>query len=91
MDYTFWDRINAFWTRLGIKPAVGNAFVTGIVGTLAYWIISGDAFDADELRLLVGTFLLGLIGVASPPAVGTVMTKAGPAPRTAARGTTYER
>ena len=81
MEQGLFDKLNAFWTRLGIKPAVANGFITGLVGILAYWIIDGGTFDAAELRLLVGTFLLSLVGAASPPSAGTVMTKAGPRPR----------
>jgi hypothetical protein len=91
MEESFWDKINGFWTRAGIKPAVGNAFVTGLIGILAYWIIDGGTFDATELRLLVGTFLLSLAGVASPPEPGSVMTKRGVVPRTGegTMGSTY--
>ena len=74
-------RLHEFWTRIGIKPAVGDAFVGGVAICVANWIVVGGPFDWDGVRGAAYLFILGAIGVAAPPAARTVMTRGGVRPR----------
>jgi hypothetical protein len=71
------DRLNEVWTRLGIKPAIGNQLVTVIVLAVANWIAVGGPFEVDSVRAAVAAFLIGVVGVASPPVAGARMTREG--------------
>lgn len=63
------DYLHALATRLGIKPAVFDGFV-GAVGLIAFQLVTEGTLDVDGLRLAVGLLILGVIGIAAPPAAG---------------------
>lgn len=75
------EKLNEFWTRVGIKPAVGNAFVTAVVLSIATWIGYGGPFDLEGIRAAAYLFILGAVGVASPPSARTRMEKGGVVPK----------
>jgi hypothetical protein len=62
-------RLHAFWTKIGVSPKVADPFVVGLVAVVVTWIMSGS-FDLDQVKLLVVTFVYGILGVAAPPVAG---------------------
>lgn len=63
-------RLHNFADRLGIKPAVLDAFLAAVALAAFNWIAYGGPFDVDSVRLALGLAILGVVGVAAPAAQG---------------------
>lgn len=61
--------LHRFATRIGVKPVVVDTFVAAVALIAYQWITTGS-LDVDGLRLAVGLLILGVVGVAAPPAAG---------------------
>lgn len=90
---TLIDRLHLLFDKIGIKPAVGDAFVAA-VGLAAFNLITTGSLDVDGLRLAAGALIIGAIGVAAPAATGVdqrAVRKAAPALRKRATATRLRR
>jgi hypothetical protein len=50
-----------------LSPKVVIPFVVALAGTLIYALIEGE-FDTPQIVALITTFVVGVLGVAAPPA-----------------------
>lgn len=63
------DRVHLLFAKLGISPKVGDPLIFAVVIAVFNLLVYGH-MDVQGLKLAVGLFLLGLVGVAAPPAAG---------------------
>ena len=63
-------RLHVLFARLGISPKIGDQLLGTVVLIAFNWAVYGQPLDVEGLRLAVGLFILGAIGVAAPPAPG---------------------
>lgn len=70
------DRIHEFFSALGVSPKVVDPFIGAVALVAFHWITTGS-LDVDGLRLAIGLFVLGVLGVAAPPAVGWKQSEIG--------------
>lgn len=67
---TLLDRLHELAAKLGISPKVLDPFLAAVAAIVVNWAIGGEPFDFDGLKTAGLLLLLGIIGVAAPPALG---------------------
>ena len=67
---TLLDRLHELAAKLGISPKVLDPFVAAVVAIVVNWIVVGEPFDFEGLKTAGLLLLLGVVGVAAPPALG---------------------
>lgn len=72
---TLLDRLHALAAKIGISPKVLDPFLAAVAAIVVNWIVAGEPFDLDGLKAAGLLFLLGVIGVAAPPALGESQTE----------------